>query len=152
MIADIDHMLGLAWVKGDVCILIHETGIVARSNRVGRNMLRIVQSNRHQRITCLFCAPRAVTMEPLVVGQADVLYVFALPSKYDQQRVADQVGWDVEEFAVLVKDLRQYEYLRVDTNENQPDDDAEPDMRIVHFDPLPPVVIRQLKSLTPSDV
>lgn len=152
MIADIDHMLGLAWVKGKVCILIHETGIVARSNRVGRNMLRICQSNRHREITGLFCAPRALTMEPLVVGQGDVVYVFYLPNRHDQKRVAELVGWDADEFSEAVNDLRQYEYLRVDTNENQPDTDGEPDLRIVHFEPLPEIVIRQLKASTPSDV
>lgn len=151
MIADIDHMLSLAWVRGDVCILIHETGIVAASGNVARTMKRILQSNRHRRITCLFCAPRPITMDPLVIGQSDLVYIFELPNEDDQKRLAGQIGWSAGDLQEAIHDLKRYEYLRFDSNESKPEGDA-PDLRLIHFEPLPEIVMRRLKSMTPSDM
>lgn len=144
---DVDAVLGMAYRTGRVCILVHEAGLVAKSSKTPPHMLRILQSNRHRQITALFCAPRPHTMNPLVVGQADLVYVFELPNRSDQEAVADAVGWERDDFALAVKELGQHEYLRADTNENRPTTEGDPDLRLVHCPALPAEVVTQLDRL-----
>jgi hypothetical protein len=143
---DVDAVLGLAFRTGRVCVLVHEAGLVAPSNRTPPHMKRMLQSNRHRQLTCLFCAPRPKTMDTLVVGQADMVYVFELPNRDDRDVVADAIGWPRDDFALAVNELGAHEYLRADTNENRPEE-GQPDMRLVHFPALPADVVAQLDRL-----
>lgn len=144
---DVDAVLGLAFRTGRVCVLIHEAGLVAPSNRTPPHMKRMLQSNRHRQLTCLFCAPRSKTMDTLVLGQADLVYVFELPNGDDRDTVADAIGWDRTDFRLAVQELGAHEYLRADTNENKPATEGEPDMRLVHFPALPADVVARLDRL-----
>lgn len=144
---DVDAVLGLAWRTGRVCVLIHETGLIAKSSKTPPHMLRMLQSNRHRQITALFCAPRPHTMNTLVVGQADLVYVFELPNRSDRETVADQIGWERDDFHLAVAELGPHEYLRADTNENRPATEDEPDLRLVHCPALPADVVAQLDRL-----
>lgn len=143
---DVDAVLGLAWSTGRVCVLIHEVGQVAKSGRTPAHMLRILQSNRHRQLTVIMCCPRPYTVDPLVLGQADLVYVFELPNKRDRERVAEEIGWDTADFAAGINELAPHEYLRADTNENRPEDGA-PDMRLIHCPALPAEVVAQLDRL-----
>lgn len=143
---DVDAVLGLAYRTGKVCVLVHETGIVAPAGKTPPHMLRMLQSNRHQQLTCLFCAPRPKTMNTLVVGQADLVYVFELPNRDDRDVVADAIGWPREDFALAVNELGPHECVRADTNENRPAD-GEPDQRLVILPALPAEVVAQLDRL-----
>lgn len=143
---DIDAVLGLAWRTGRVCVLIHETGLVAKSTKTPPHMLRILQSNRHRQITAIFCAPRVHTMNTLVVGQADLVFVFKLPNEDDRNTVADTIGWDRGDFSLAVKELGKNEYLRADTNADEPAE-GEEDERLVHVEPLPADVVAALDRL-----
>lgn len=144
---DVDAVLGMAYRTGRVCILIHEVGLIAKSSKTPPHMLRILQSNRHRKITLIQCAPRVKTTNTLVYGQADLVYVFTLPNKDDRDALADAIGWDNTDFAAGVEALRKHEYLRADTNEDPPDSEDEPDMRLVHCEPLPADVVAQLDRL-----
>lgn len=144
---DVDAVLGMAFRTGRVCILVHEAGLIAPSNRTPPHMKRVLQSNRHRQLTCLFCAPRPKTMDTLVLGQADLVYVFELPNGDDRDTVADAIGWDRGDFKTAVQELGSHEYLRADTNENKPTSENEPDMRLVHFPALPPEVVARLDRL-----
>lgn len=143
---DVDAVLGLAFRTGRVCVLVHEAGLVAPSNKTPPHMKRMLQSNRHRQLTCLFCAPRPKTMDTLVVGQADLVYVFELPNAADREVVADAIGWPRDDFALAVNELDSHEYLRADTNENKPDE-GEPDLRLVRWPALPADVVAQLDRL-----
>lgn len=143
---DVDAVLGMAYNKGDVCVIVHEMGIVAPAGKCPPHVKRMLQSNRHRRITLIMCAPRAKTMEPLTYGQADMIYVFELPNKHDRDTISDAIGWDNTDFALAVEELGAHEYLRADTNENRPEGDA-PDMRLVHCPPLPADVVAELDRL-----
>jgi hypothetical protein len=146
-IEDCDAVLGMAYRTGRVCILVHETGLIAKSSKTPPHMLRILQSNRHRQITGLFCAPRPKTMNTLVVGQADLVYVFELPNRDDRDTVADSIGWERDDFALAVNDLGPHEYLRADTNENRPGSPGEPDLRLVHAPALPAEHVARLDRL-----
>lgn len=143
---DVDAVLGMGYLRGDVCIIVHEAGIVAKVGQTQPHMLRILQSNRHRRVTLIMCAPRAKTMDPLAYGQADLLYIFEMPNKYDRDAIADAIGWDNTDFALGVEELGAHEYLRADTNQDRPEE-GKPDMRLVHCPPLPADVVAELDRL-----
>lgn len=139
---DMDHVLGLAWRQQNVCVLVHEMGLLAPAGRTPTNTRRVLQSNRHRRITLIACAPRPVTMDPLVLQQSDVVYMFTMPNPADRRRVADNIGWDPSELDGLIHGLRPHEYLQFDANEPAPaDPTTQDDMRLIHFDPLPADVV-----------
>ena len=141
---DMDHVLGLAWRKQDVCVLVHEMGLLAPAGRTPPNCRRVLQSNRHRRVTLIACAPRPITMDPLVLQQSDVAYVFDLPNPDDRKRVADNIGWPPRDFDLQVQALKRHEFLRFDSNEDAPDDETQPDWRLVHCDPLPADVVAEI--------
>lgn len=143
---DVDAVLGLAWTTGRVCVLIHEVGLIAKANRTPPHMLRILQSNRHRQLTVIMCCPRPHTVDPMVLSQADLVYVFELPNRRDREKVAGEIGWPVDDFAHGVDELGPHEYLRADTNENRPGD-GEQDMRLISCDALPADVVAQLDRL-----
>lgn len=143
---DVDAVLGMAYRTGRVCILIHEVGLIAPANRTPPHMRRILQSNRHRQITAIFCCPRPVTVDPLVLAQSDMVYVFELPNPKDRERVAETIGWDPRDFSAGVHELGPHEYLRADTNESRPGD-GEPDLRLVSCPALPADVVAHLDRL-----
>jgi hypothetical protein len=144
---DVDAVIGMAYRTGHVCILVHEMGLIAPSTKTPPHVKRMLQSNRHRQLTVLLCAPRPKTMNPLVLGQADLVYVFELPNRDDQDTVADAVGWERDDFHKAVNELGAHEYLRADTNENRPEGEGEPDLRLVHAPALPAEVVVQLDRL-----
>jgi hypothetical protein len=144
---DVDAVVGMAYRTGKVCILIHETGLIAKSTKTPAHVLRMLQSNRHRQLTVLLCAPRPLTMNPLVLGQADLVYVFELPNKADRETVADAIGWERDDFALAVTELGPHEYLRADTNENRPATEGDPDLRLVHCPALPAEQVAALDRL-----
>jgi hypothetical protein len=146
-IEDVDAVLGMAFNTGKVCILVHETGLIAKSTKTPAHMLRILQSNRHRQLTVLLCAPRPLTMNPLVLGQSDLVYVFELPNRADRETVADAIGWERDDFFLAVNELGAHEYLRADTNENRPTTEGEPDLRLVHCPALPADTVAHLDRL-----
>lgn len=144
---DVDAALALAYTTGRMVVLVHETGLVAPSGKTPPHMLRMLQSNRHRQLTCLFCAPRPKTMNTLVVGQADLVYVFELPNRDDRDVVADAIGWPRDDFALALNELGPHECLRADTNENRPATEHDPDLRLVHLPALPAEVVAELDRL-----
>lgn len=143
---DVDAVVGMAYRTGRVCVLMHEVGLAAPANRTPPHMRRLLQSNRHRQITAIFCCPRPVTVDPLVLAQSDLVYVFELPNPKDRERVAETIGWDPRDFSLGVHELGPHEYLRCDTNESRPAG-GEPDMRVVSCEALPADVVAQLDSL-----
>lgn len=126
---DLDRACGLAFRHRRVMLWIDEVGELTRTGKTAPNFARILQQGRHRDITLLCCGPRPMTIDPLVVAQADYVYVFQLPNPADRRRVADVIGYDPKDFDAAVNALAQYEYLRWDSREQE----------LIHFPPIPPV-------------
>ena len=126
-----DRFAGLAYLHGSeerpVMLWIDEIGELAPVHQTQPNMRRILQLGRHRRMTLLMCGPRPVNIDPLVLQQADVVYVFTLPNPADRRRVADTIGWDPREFDEAVHNLPMHGYLRY----------TAADQELVEFPPLP---------------
>lgn len=142
VLEDCDAVLGMAQRRGNVCILIHEIGLVAPSNRVPPNMKRLLHASRHDgAVAMILCGPRPITVDPMVLGQSDLVFVFELQVPADRQRLAEAIGWNPTEFAEWVDDLKTHEYLRFDANEEKPHPGAT-DLRLIAFPPLPPDIVK----------
>lgn len=136
MLRDIDHMVGLVMAKGSTAVLIHEVGHAAPVKRVPPNMRRLLMHNRHRKVTAIFCGPRPMDIDPLVLGQSDMVYTFELPVVQDRQKVAQTIGWDVQDFSDAVLALGPHEHLLFDANMPKPQD-GEDDRRLVSCGALP---------------
>ena len=140
---DCDAVLAMAKRRGHVCILVHEVGLLAPVGKTPANMKRLLHAGRHDgAVSLIMCGPRAMNVDLLVLGQSDLVYVFELQVPADRKRISDAIGWDPTEFDEWVDDLKTHEYLRFDANEPKPHAN-EPDLRLLHFDALPPDVVKE---------
>ena len=74
----------------------------------------MLRQGRHHDLTNILITPRALTVDPLVLAQADWVYVFHTPNPADRKRVADCVGWDPKDFDDAHRGLVEHGYLRYD--------------------------------------
>lgn len=150
MLEDIDAVIALVMSHEHCAVLIHEIGVAAPAGRTQPHMRRLLMHNRHAKVTAFFCGPRPQTIDPLVLAQADLVYVFELRNPADRKRIADTIGWDPAEFDELVLALVRHGYLRFDANEEKPEGD-EPDLRLVEWPPLPEEVVARVKAYAGGD-
>lgn len=147
-IEDMDAVVGLVMQHGQRTghcgLLVHEMGVLAASNRVPPHTRRLLRHNRHNGVTVIGCMPRPITADPLVLAQSDVVYVFELPNPADRRRVAETIGWDPGDLDAAVHGLGSHEYLRFDANEDRPESDEAPDMRLIHAPALPEDTVRKV--------
>ncbi len=122
---DLDRAVGLALRRRGSLVWIDEIGVLSRANRTGPNLRRLLHQGRHERMTAVFCGPRPVDIDPLVISQSDYVFVFELPNPADRRRVADVCGIDPKTMDAAVHALGEHEFLRYDGRE------------LVHFPPLP---------------
>ncbi len=137
---DMDAVVALAYSHGKCCLLVHEMGVLAPAGRVGPHTKRVLMHNRHRQLTVIACMPRPKGIDPLVLGQADLVYTFEVPQAMDCERIAEVIGWPAKDFAEGVHDLGPHEYLRFDANAEKPGNDQEDD-RLCAFPALPEDVV-----------
>jgi hypothetical protein len=125
---EVDRLLGLCYSQGNVLIWIDDAGQCLAVGKVGPNGQRILQFGRHQDIWLLLTMPRPKTIETLALSQADVIYCFDLPSRFDRQRVADNVGWDTRDVDQANSELADHGYMRAHVAAHE----------LAIFPPLPP--------------
>lgn len=92
---DMDRAVGLAFTKGECMLWVDEVGELTNAHNTPPHVRRLLHQSRHRRISMLFCGPRPLDINPLVMSQADYLAVFRLPNPADRKRVADVVGLDL---------------------------------------------------------
>jgi len=152
---DMDAMTGLAFhhsTKERPCmLLVHEIGRAAPANRTPAHMRRVLNHNRHRGLTAIFCGPRPLTVDPLTISQADLVYTFELNNPDDRQRVAKNIGWDPAAFDAAVAALARFEHLRYDAREPKPEQEGDEDLRLVHCEPVPDDVVAALQKWAAGD-
>jgi hypothetical protein len=75
-----------------------ECGELMPNGRTGPHMRRLLQQNRHHRVTALFDGPRPINVNPLVLAQSDFVFVYHLPNPNDRKRVAESIGYPARRF------------------------------------------------------
>lgn len=118
--------------KGPSCLWVDEIGRVAKRDKTLPRMSELLEEGRHSEVTLITCGPRPVEIDPLVIAQADYVYIFDLPQPGDRRRLADVMGYDAETLDDAIEALPQYGYLRFDAKAHK-----DSGLRLVEFDPLP---------------
>jgi hypothetical protein len=152
---DMDAVTGLAFAHSThdrpAMLLVHEIGRAAPAGRTPAHMRRVLNHSRHRKLTMIACGPRPLTVDPLVIAQSDVVYVFELNNPDDRDRVSKNIGWDPKAFDAAVHDLGLHEYLRYDAREPKPEQEGDTDWRLVHFAALPEDVVADAKRWAAGD-
>lgn len=108
---DLDRAAGLAFGHGNCLLWVDEVGELTRANKTAPAMRRILHQSRHRRLSTLFCGPRPIDINPLVISQADYLAIFHLPNPADRKRCADTMGYDLAELEEAHDLLDEHGYL-----------------------------------------
>jgi hypothetical protein len=106
--------------------------------RPGPGMRRALNQSRHFGLSILSCGPRAVNMDPLLLSNADYLFLFDLPGVHDRQRVADTIGVNLQALTNAINQLPPHGYLRWDAKARD----------MIQFPPLPAADVRKLMRAT----
>lgn len=115
---DMDRAVGLVSKRRGSLLWVDEINIVNEVNRTGPYMRHLLIEGRHDRTSVVLCGPRCVGVDPLILAQSDVVYVFYLPSVKDRTRLAETCGIDKKLLDVEVADLANtHDYLRWDGNQ-----------------------------------
>lgn len=134
---DIDRAIALAFAHiGKKALLVEEAHEAAPQNHTPPHMRRALRHGRHRDLTLILDTPRPMTIDPLSIGQADYVYAFRLPNPTDRRRVAENIGWDPKDFDAAMTEVRKYEFLRYDHEEED----------LAHYPPLPAHYIKHHKT------
>jgi hypothetical protein len=113
-VQDMDHAVGLAFNHGGehkrgphrrALLWVDEVGELTDANRTPPAMRRVLHQSRHRGLSTLFCGPRPIDINKLVITQADYIGVFPLPDFDDRRRLAKVMGYDLEDFEAAHRDL-----------------------------------------------
>lgn len=137
---DMDAVVGVALhhstKKRPAMLVIHEAGVAAPANKTRPHMRRVLAHSRHAGLVVVLTMPRTLTIDPAILGQSDVGYIFDLPNPHDRRRVAEEIGWNPRAFAAGCDRLELHECLRYDVKEPAPAPGAT-DYRLLHLPPFP---------------
>lgn len=97
---DLDRAVGTALFPKDhrVMVWAGEVGELMPNGRPGPHMRRLLQQNRHHRVSALFDGPRPMFVDPLVLAQSDYVAIFRLPNPKDRSRIAENIGFPPASF------------------------------------------------------
>lgn len=119
---DIDRAVGLMLRGSDQhgLIWLDEVGESTTGHKTPPNTRRVLHHGRHHNLHLLQACPRAMDIDPLHIGQADVVAMFRCPVIYDSDRVADNIGYGRVELADLNREWCQgHKYLLYDRADEQ---------------------------------
>ncbi len=111
-VEDLDRVVGMAYTHPRTLLFIDEAHEAAPAGRTPPHMRRALRQGRHRQLSSIYVTPRPLTVDALMLSNADWVYVFKLPNPNDRRRVAETIGWDPRDFDDAVHALGPYEYLR----------------------------------------
>ena len=97
---DLDRGVGMALFpqQQDCLVWCGEIGEFTQANRTGPMLRTLLMQSRHYHCSALFDGPRPMNIDPLVIAQSDVVFIFDLPNPNDRDRIADNIGVPPAEF------------------------------------------------------
>lgn len=104
-VQDMDAAVQLAFTHGRCLLWLDEVGEITTANNTPPAMRRVLHQSRHRKLSTLFCGPRPIDINKLVITQADYIGVFPLPDFDDRKRLAKVMGYPIPEFEEAHEDL-----------------------------------------------
>jgi hypothetical protein len=106
---DLDRALAMALYPQDrpVLVWVDEIGEVSRVGQTGPHLRRMLMQSRHHRSSALMCGPRPMNIDPMCIGQADLIYVYDVPNPRDRLRLAENMGYPAARLAKELDETRR---------------------------------------------
>lgn len=127
---DLDRAIGIAYQHRRTCAWVDEVMQVFPAGRTGPWGTRALHQGRHRQLSLILCGPRPVDIDPLVLSQADRVYLFQMLHPLDIARAAGHMGVDPKRLEAAVRALPRFGYLCFDAA-------APPDDNLWEYPPLP---------------
>ncbi|MDR6212166.1 DNA helicase HerA-like ATPase [Nocardioides zeae] len=91
---DLDRAVALALFPKNrrTLLWIDEAGEVFPANRTGPHARTLLQQSRHWWTSAILCTPRPISIDPLVLSQADRVVMYDVPHPRDRERLAGSIG------------------------------------------------------------
>jgi hypothetical protein len=93
---DLDRAVGLALFPKDQRTLVwcgEVAEFMPHANSADPHMRVLLHQNRHYAASVLFDGPRPMNVDPLTIGQSDLIAIYHLPNPKDVQRLAENMGY-----------------------------------------------------------
>ncbi len=117
---DMDRIVGLCLAGGRPMLLwVDEVGALCTGHYTPPNMRRVLHHGRHARLTVLMAGPRAKDIDVLCIAQADLVYTFRTPQKYDRETIARAIGVSTAEFDAANARLGEHDYTLFDDSTDE---------------------------------
>lgn len=113
---DLDRAVGLAYAHEHCLVWIEEAGLVAPAGRTRPHCRAALHMGRHNDLSSIWTMPRPMDIDPLVLANADVCYMFKTPNPDDRRRAAAAMGIAPKELDDANAALGDHEYLRYVAN------------------------------------
>jgi hypothetical protein len=98
---DLDRAVGLALFPQAqrTLVWVGECGeFMPSAQATGPHMRRLLRQSRHYNVSALFDDPRPAFVNPLVIGQSDLVAIYELPNPDDRERIAKTIGYPQKRF------------------------------------------------------
>jgi len=97
---DLDHAISMALFPQNKKVLafMDEIGEFTTGNQTDPNLRRLLMQSRHYHTSALIAGPRPMDIDPLIIGQSDLIAIYDLPNEDDQARIAKTIGYPVRRF------------------------------------------------------
>jgi hypothetical protein len=142
LLADMDHLVGLAYAHGRCLLLVHEWGELARVHQTPPMTRRTISQGRKRQVTALLAMHRPFNVDPMTWTQSDVVVMFEVPTARDRKQVVDNIAWQTppgvnreRELELALNELDPYGYLQFDKRMTKPQP-GERDDRMLAYPPL----------------
>lgn len=98
---DLDRAVGMALFPQDHRTLVwvgEASEFMPNAGATRPHMRRLLRQSRHYHATALFDDPRPAYVNPLVIGQSDLVAIYELPNPDDRERIAKTIGYPADRF------------------------------------------------------
>jgi hypothetical protein len=105
---------------GSPTVLDEIGGTVDKGGKAPPNQRRILRHGRHHNLFLLGTDPRPMEIPVLWPAQADLVVTYRTPLRYDSDRIADQIGYNRDEYLRLnASHCKGHAYTLYDRNDEQ---------------------------------
>lgn len=116
--------LGL-YPRDKACVVwVDEAGLLCPSAQSAKPNLRLLLNSLRHYGPCnlILCCPRPKKIDTLMISQADLIFIYRLPSRLDRQKLAEDMGFPLDRFEAAHAEMvrrGRFWYLLYDSHNDQ---------------------------------